>query len=72
MTETGISKISCDEIMTESDVAEKESVTETYLQSFPAGIVQKVITFFFQLYNSHLIDIFVIAIGAAKKMIYGG
>ena len=58
--------------MTEVDVAEKESVAETQLQSFPAGIVQKVITFFNQVSNSQLIDIFMIAVGSDKKLIYGG
>ena len=53
-----IMEISCDEIMAEVAVV---------AGLFPIDVVQKIIAYFDQLYNSHLIDIFMIAIGAAKK-----
>ena len=66
--------MSCDKIMTEVDIIADpwKGKCSTHLQSFPAGIVQKVITFFNQVSNSHLIDIFMIAVGSDKKLIYGG
>ena len=44
-------------------------VLDTSLPFFPTDIMQKKIAFFEHVYNLHLIDIFIIAIAAAMKLI---